>query len=1042
MTVEAERDDDDKEGGRNPRPKKAENSPTKRLGERTTTTIVPLKGLEESSPAPGARGRGRGRKSEMGSSPVKRGGLTVVKKRSRRKTFGDDTDGDVSIGATPPKRGRGRPRKSMPVVDDGEVMAEGTAVVADDEAPKTAATMLGKKVRGRRKAMSPVMIAVDETLDEDVHQWEGQPRVDDAPLALGESHLNKASSSSPQKVASRAGLISASTLETLQTSGSPNASSKQDVESADNEMWRSMITNHDEQSVNYRADASDRTNSADREVTGDPTNDHREYDSILESEGFSLVSLESIASARQNLGSPAAQQPPHQSESGIDVIKDMNLRSPNLADGVPTAKSSSVAESVSQRKAVSAPQRIDLGSKASMSSKSGSRGKESTADLQNMSSLQSSENGTEDGLSSTHKKVGLEPDSSKISELPSSPPVHLFPADQASQHQTPSLAFSSPSLPPPIQQGNPRSLHSSGKPKRDTPRLARVVRAGIALQGVLDTNLRSPSLRSPFSKLAKEGSSNNAVEKSPKERLDDLFEGFGAGTRRELRAGLRLGEELARRQKLIAQAQQLDGPCENGRSEDDVFADVSNSGYPKLPTPEDKEEYALALPASEQTFEYPSLQQGQLLSPERSERDEDEMSWKADTPVKVHGSGSPGSLADQDVFNESVASTPRRREAQWQRERKAISRQIEMANDSQVIVICDDDSDAEHGLGNLQDDDTGPLEADIWQVEAQSADHTPASPSPNDARFQEEVVKPRRSKIPSPWRRESQIMYSDESTEDQSGLFWQPDHRAKQMAREREERKKRKESHLDVSAMLGLKDNTIEETRAIDTHSSNTEVKEPLWKEAEMIINEEQMMEVDSIVEESYSSDEEQQTNKASDTICDDDALSEDGESANEVANGNLKTLEDRVSKAPVRDASAHTAQPTSTSWIGRLASIASLLWESNPTEEWTRDHYEMLDALYQQSKTSPTAFPYRSKWGIRPLLGMTIASTKYSMVITKDQLGIVDAFRDQLKEQSLKRGGDGKVPWDEEYVAKRLFSLIVGEDMRRKKSASGDDME
>ncbi|KAI9876043.1 MAG: hypothetical protein M1830_007456 [Pleopsidium flavum] len=1028
VTVEAERDDDDKIKGRK-KAEKIENSPTKRLSERTTTTIVPLKGLQESSPT--ATRAWRARKAEVGSSPVMESGLVVGRKRGRRQTWGNDGDRDGSVGATPLKRGRGRPRKSLPVGDDGDVMIAGTTVGTDHGVPRTGATMAGKKTRGRRKAMSPVMIVVDENLDEDVHQCESQSQAGDQGPTLSGTSLNRPSSSPPQKVTSRADLNSPSILEIRQACSVPNAPSERDVGSADREMWRSTITNHEEQPVEYSGDASDRPECEGVAMTGDPTNDHREFDSILESEGFSLISLDCIASARQNVGNPTAQHSRQTIESGIDnVVKNLNLRSSNLTDGVPMAKPSPMVESVSQSKGSSERQSIGLSSKAPMSSELSLQVEESAADVQNMSSLRPPETCRGNGLSSIVTEVGLNPDCSKISDLPSSPPVHLFQDDQTKQHQTPSLDLSSPRLPPPIQQGDlHRSSPSSVKPKGDTPKLVRVVGAGIALQGVLDTNARSPSLRNPLHILAKQGSSDNAVDKSPKERLDDLFEGFGAGTRRELRAGLRLGEELARRQKLAAQAQQVNGPCVNRKSEDDVFVDVSKSEYPKLPTPEDKEEYTLVLPASEQTVEYPSLQKGQLLSPERSEQDEDAMSWKADTPVKVYEPETPVARLDRDIFNEPVASTLRRREVQWQREREAISRQIEMANESQVIVISDDDSNVQHELGNLQDDETGPLEADIWQVEAQSADQTAKSPPIKDEILQEEVVKPRRSKIPSPWRRDSQIVYSDESTEDQSGLFWQPDQRAKQMAREREERKRRKESHLDVSAMLGLKDNVIKETRAIDTYSNHTDVKEPLGNQVEMTTNEEQMVEVDSIDEESYSSEE--QLEETSDMISEDDASTEDGESIHEVANPDLKAP---VSSAPAKNATVLKSQPPS--WLERLAeTVSGWLPEdarAEPTEEWTNGHYQYLDNLYQRSKTSPEDFPCRTTWGFRLLRGFNARACGYTMKITTTHLGIVDAFQDRVKEHSLQNGGDGKEVWDEEYVVKRLFSLVAGEEMRR----------
>lgn len=768
MTVEAEREDDGGKGGQSVRRKKAENSPTKRLSKGTTTTIVPLKGLEGTSSAPSAAKRkGRPRKSDMGSSPVSNGKAMVPRKRGRKRTLGDDdTDRDMSIGATPLKRGRGRPRRSLPVAEDEDVWMTGTTAAADD-----GTSILGRSV----------------------------PR--------------------------------------------------------------------------------------------------------------------------------------------------------------------------------------------------------------------------------------------------SSPPINLTKGEE----------------------------------------------------------------------------SNTFLEKSPKERLDDLFEGFGPGTRRELRAGLRLGEELAKRQILVAQAREVGEAAATGRSEDDIFADVSKSAYPKLPTPEDKEEFALAMPLSEETVEYPPLQHAQLPpSPERSDRDEDKMSWKASTPAKVQGPQSPGAISDLDVFNEKVAPTPRRRELQWARERKVISKQIERANESQVVIISDDESG--DVSGTLQED-TGQVEVDIWQVEARSADPSPASPVMGDALLKEEVVKPRRSKLPSPWRRDSQIVYSDEATEDQSGLFWQPDPKAKQIAREREERKRRKESLLDVSAMLGINDSSFKGMSTSQILSTNTEIPQPPLVKSVAITNEEEIMNIKSIAEEShnddesvveeshtdtesgieefqnddeqqqpteqtsdgigdettFSEDDEQQieetsdvvseedtftdddqqqteetsdilydedtfldeegqlTEETSDVLYDEDTYPEDDASNSGIVNEDLTSQEYPASNVLVKVLPVHPPKPTS--WLGRLSSIASFLLDikpSPPEEDWTGHHYVLLRAMYQETKTNPTAYPYRPRWGVRFLLGMTIAACGYSLKITKEQLGIVDAFRAKLKEHSLENGGDGKVVWDEAYVAKRLFSLIVGEQMRR----------
>lgn len=128
---------------------------------------------------------------------------------------------------------------------------------------------------------------------------------------------------------------------------------------------------------------------------------------------------------------------------------------------------------------------------------------------------------------------------------------------------TPLKISSATLIPPMIKAPNttssPRPLE---KPSDGTPRLVRVVRAGIALQGVL-----SPRIKSEVGSAEICITPSSTPVKSPIERLDSLFSGFGAGTSRELRAGLRLGEQLAKRQRLLPRRSVAEV-----QPEDDVFA--------------------------------------------------------------------------------------------------------------------------------------------------------------------------------------------------------------------------------------------------------------------------------------------------------------------------------------------------------------------------------------------------------------------------------------------------------------------------------------
>lgn len=364
------------------------------------------------------------------------------------------------------------------------------------------------------------------------------------------------------------------------------------------------------------------------------------------------------------------------------------------------------------------------------------------------------------------------------------------------QEHTPIIA-SSPSAPPAFGDGPVQpSLRQLDEPQDGTPKLARIVRAGIALQAVLSPRNGGPRLSSPFqerdssrSKNAsgQEGeSSQTSKSKSPKERLDHLFGGFGAGTRRELRAGLRLGEELAKRQRQVSQQSNP-----SLKEDEDVFGQAISPRHPQLPLPlsGSQSSYNLIVPKlnendTENVQDHLSSR-NQLPTPDRSDSDaeEDRMSWKEATPVKTEhldASASPSLPIDDEMATE----------AEWQREREAVSRQIEMANSSQVIVIdsdSDDDDDQEEQVWHYKDSKSGSQDgdqrgaseedvSDIWQAEAHSADISrDSTPEAPNVLLQPEVVKPRRSKLPSPWRRSSQIVYSDEVEPSDADLFWQPE---------------------------------------------------------------------------------------------------------------------------------------------------------------------------------------------------------------------------------------------------------------------------
>lgn len=334
------------------------------------------------------------------------------------------------------------------------------------------------------------------------------------------------------------------------------------------------------------------------------------------------------------------------------------------------------------------------------------------------------------------------------------------PRSPSNRHITPA-AGDSPLPPfPPQPAAAQQSTRELNKPTSGTPRLVRVVRAGIALQGVLSPSRQQRTSESlaPWAN----HSSPLSFAASPKERLDELFSGFGPGTRRELRAGLRLGEELAKRQKPNPQSA-------SQKNDVDVFAPDSDVRYPQLPI---ASHYTLKVPDSTMS-KSPSGFNAQLPSPARSDADadDDRMSWKYDTVQSNTAQAKLGNLSTMDpTYPEPspVNRTLLEKEAEYQRDREATSKQIQNANSSQVIIVNSDDEHESSHESDLEDD------GDIWQEEARSSNaHQSASDIP-PIFLQNESRKPRRSQLPSPWMRKSHDVLNSSPAPNDSDLFWQP----------------------------------------------------------------------------------------------------------------------------------------------------------------------------------------------------------------------------------------------------------------------------
>ena len=597
VRVEAEREDEDTKSVRG-RGKRTSTSPSKQVA-RTITTTIPLKDGDD-TPGPQKRGRGRPRKS---TTPAKRPGTPKPGPgRPRKRAAGEDTDGDSDASKSTPKRARRQrtPRRASSHADSEE---EHNPTEESAERTKPQESTSRSRMERDHVKTEKFDIAVDsdasmryasdtEPEKEDAdHEKELQNQVMEGPSnAGGSSKRQPLSSTSTQK-------------------GRPR---------------RQSLKQHEP-------------------IPSDPAAPRSEYDSIVEGEDFSIVSLSTLPSAQQHLGAKAV------------LAQSTSIKPAHTVEGPPDHRATTNAFR---------EEGLDLGQNLAIS------------DTQKLSTL--SQNGSRLEHSSLLN-------------------INL-------QRKTPSQVYSSPQLPPIPQVqtvGSPRAL---AKPTNGTPKLARVVRAGIALQGVIEP---TPS--------TKQQTPDQAPNQSTKDRLDDLFSGFGVATRRELRAGLRLGEELARRQMQADEHTKA-----NLESEDDVFQAIAKAdSIQSLPEHSSGPKKSL-IPAE---IKYPSLSSRKPLpSPETSSNSNDENPSSSQlkmTNAALHLMAKPDGI--------SQAQLRRNREAQWQNERDAVSRQIDEAFSSQVIVLNESLEDGKEGTDSDDDNEDHhgqkAEETDIWQTEAKSSSH-------------------------------------------------------------------------------------------------------------------------------------------------------------------------------------------------------------------------------------------------------------------------------------------------------------------------------
>jgi hypothetical protein len=102
----------------------------------------------------------------------------------------------------------------------------------------------------------------------------------------------------------------------------------------------------------------------------------------------------------------------------------------------------------------------------------------------------------------------------------------------------------------------------------------------------------------------------------------------------------------------------------------------------------------------------------------------------------------------------------------------------------------------------------------------------------------------------------------------------------------------------------------------------------------------------------------------------------------------------------------------------------------------FTDDHYAALRRLYRLAKRSPNLFPYYPTPRREGMMGdwLWTADSVHGVPVTEIHFGILDTFMQELSESDRRYGGAGEIGWTEDDLHKRLFSIIVGEQIRRER--------
>lgn len=905
VTVEAGNSDIEITRGESIHPRRASPAPSRRpvnrRGERTTTTTIPLKGLSDSEEEPTVapkRGRGRPRKSADPPTTAKKPGRVSTpnqKKKGRTKSISSlvSEDGedivDVLLGrGVEVGRGKGRSRsksttkgtsrKSTPAgknVDSSNMTSSKSTTTTRRRGRKSTLSsedgeVSEKEIRGgadetgvshlgsMAEALSPVNREISpsaySTLRSTTSVGFDEPDITIARFDPGEVTPRNTGWSSPRVVRSPR---DSSATRQRQSYPSPSASPEKPKGPRDEGDNIAMIPGD----ADYQAEMDNELEEDSHYHHEEEANDDylHEFDTILESEGFSMISVDSVPSMREHMSSPSnprkaakplrnnivtnlqiteavgnddsfssipedvleAATPGHKAFNRQLLSVDnsrMNDSFSSIAPEIlqaatPARKTqasklaalttsrlddsfSSIAPAVLEAatpgrdlpKAVSRTNQSHnenpyedkssavppstLNTPGSVyTSQNLNTAKEDSGILQGRdtvqptistrlptpeetpsplgegTSRQSPEAGKAAAIASpiNHSTENIPAHESSIfSQMKSSPPsvaprrytytAHLRQKRDLLPNttQTPSIIFSSPSLPPPIQFSKGHPVFAPQGEQNPRPKLSPTVRAGRVLQTILEPNsprARAQSLGSPFK--------SPVMDKKPSSSANKEMDPFSDGRylkplpRVDLTSNLVGGSQRDRWNNSIHQ--------EDPFGNDDI-------GSRHAQRPADKQDYTLGLPEKRRTSD-PYL--SNIRSEDDSIRSDDAMSWQAEEEVHIASTVPPKTSTRGEASYSNARESTNIPEQRWVAERDAVKKQAESAS---VIVI-----DSETESHDFEDDADFDLLLETLNSSSPPIEQRREQPKVSNAE------KPRRSKIPSPWRKNSKrLVYNDE----------------------------------------------------------------------------------------------------------------------------------------------------------------------------------------------------------------------------------------------------------------------------------------